>query len=176
MILKSVMNSIIYYAIENEIVEHNHLKDINYREFAYKPESHDTLPYSEKERKLMMNHLVEDLYSLSIKLDFSWYFVSSSLRFFVGTILKAITSMSMHLWMIRMKSFHAAKVIPKQECVIFLWQTSFGDLWQGIPHFTSIIDEKVYRKQAYSAIKNLAPTCTNYFKNKKSLNLSKFKV
>jgi len=65
------MNSIVYYAIENEIVEHNHLNDINYRQFAYKPESHDTLPYSEEERKRIMSHLNDDdLYSLAIKLDF----------------------------------------------------------------------------------------------------------
>jgi hypothetical protein len=68
--IKSVMNSIIYYAIENEIVEHNYLKDINYREFAYKPETHEKLPYSEEERRLMMNHLPDDLYSLAIKMDF----------------------------------------------------------------------------------------------------------
>lgn len=68
--IKSVMNSIIYYAIENEIVEHNYLKDINYREFAYKPETHEKFPYSEEERRLMMNHLTDDLYSLAIKLDF----------------------------------------------------------------------------------------------------------
>lgn len=68
--IKSVMNGIIYYAIENEIVEHNHLRDINYRQFAYKPESHDIFPYTEEERKRMMNHLSDDLYSLAIKLDF----------------------------------------------------------------------------------------------------------
>ena len=68
--VKSVMNGIIYYAIENEIVEHNHLKDINYRQFAYKPESPGTLPYTEEERKRMMKHLPDDLYSLAIKLDF----------------------------------------------------------------------------------------------------------
>lgn len=35
--IKSIMNGIIYYAIEQEIIEHNYLKDINYREFTYKP-------------------------------------------------------------------------------------------------------------------------------------------
>jgi integrase len=68
--IKSVMNGIIYYAIENEIMEHNHLRDINYRQFAYKPESHDIFPYTEEERKRMLNHLSDDLYSLAIKLDF----------------------------------------------------------------------------------------------------------
>lgn len=68
--IKSIMNGIIYYAIENEIMEHNHLRDINYREFTYKPERRDILPYTEQERKLIMNHLDEDLYSLAIKLDF----------------------------------------------------------------------------------------------------------
>ena len=68
--IKSVMNSIIYYAIENEIVEHNHLKYINYREFAYKPEFNGILPYSEEERRLIMDHLEDGLYSLAIKFDF----------------------------------------------------------------------------------------------------------
>jgi integrase len=57
--------------IENEIVEHNHLNNTNYRQFDYKPESHDTFPYSEEERKRIMNHLNDDdVYSLAIKLDF----------------------------------------------------------------------------------------------------------
>lgn len=37
--MKSVMNGIIYYAIEQEIVEHNPLRDINYRQFSYKSEN-----------------------------------------------------------------------------------------------------------------------------------------
>jgi len=69
--IKSVMNGILYYAIEQEIVAHNHLNDINYHQFKFKPESHDTLPYTEEERKLIMDHLSnDDLYSLAIKWDF----------------------------------------------------------------------------------------------------------
>lgn len=69
--IKSVMNGILYYAIEHEIIEHNHLNDINYHQFTYKPESHHTFPYSEEERKRIMSLLKDnDLYSLAIKLDF----------------------------------------------------------------------------------------------------------
>ena len=68
--IKSVMNGIVYYAIEQEILEHNHLRDINYRQFTYKVENNNVLPYTEEERKRIINHLKNDLYSLGIKLDF----------------------------------------------------------------------------------------------------------
>lgn len=69
--LKSVMNGIIYFAIEKEIVERNYLRDINYRQFMYKPENNDVIPYTEAERLQIINHLSnDDLYSLAIKLDF----------------------------------------------------------------------------------------------------------
>ncbi|BCJ96819.1 hypothetical protein acsn021_43880 [Anaerocolumna cellulosilytica] len=69
--LKSVMNGIIYFAIEKEIIEHNYLRDINYRQFTYKPENNDVIPYTEMERLQIINQLSnDDLYSLAIKLDF----------------------------------------------------------------------------------------------------------
>lgn len=69
--LKSVMNGIIYFAVEKEIVERNCLRDISYRQFDYKPENNDIIPYTEKERLQINNHLSNDnLYSLAIKLDF----------------------------------------------------------------------------------------------------------
>lgn len=48
--MKSVMNGIIYYAIENEIIDHNYLRDINYRQFNYKSENNDIIPFNEDER------------------------------------------------------------------------------------------------------------------------------
>lgn len=69
--MKSVMNGIIYYAIEQEIIEHNFLRDINYRQFHYKAENNNVLPFTEAERMQMINHLSnDDLYSLALKLDF----------------------------------------------------------------------------------------------------------
>lgn len=65
------MNGIIYNAIENEVIEHNCLRDINYRQFEYKPENNDIIPYTEVERLHIINNLAnDDLYSLAIKLDF----------------------------------------------------------------------------------------------------------
>ena len=68
--LKSIMNGIIYYAIEDEIIVHNHIKDINYKQFTFKLEDKSMIPYNEKERNLFVNSLEEDLLSLAIKLDF----------------------------------------------------------------------------------------------------------
>lgn len=66
------MNCIIYYAVELEIIEHNVLCDINYRQFHYKAENNDILPFTEIERKKIINYLSDkdDLYSLALKLDF----------------------------------------------------------------------------------------------------------
>lgn len=69
--MKSVMNGIIYYAIEQEIIEHNPLRDINYRQFSYKSENNNIMPFTEAERLAIINHLDDDdIYSLAIKLDF----------------------------------------------------------------------------------------------------------
>lgn len=68
--IKSVMNGIIYFAVEKEIIEHNHLNDINYKIFPYKAEIRNVLPYNEVERKLIMDAIGNDLYSQAIKLDF----------------------------------------------------------------------------------------------------------
>lgn len=69
--MKSIMNGIIYFAIEKGIVTHNPLLDINYQQFSYKPEKSTDMPFTEEERQLILNHLPDDdLYSLAIKLDF----------------------------------------------------------------------------------------------------------
>lgn len=69
--LKSVMNGIIYYAIEKDIIEHNPLNDINYSQLPYKAKNAEALPFSEKERMQVINYFDEsDIYNLAIKLMF----------------------------------------------------------------------------------------------------------
>lgn len=55
--LKSIMNGMLYLAVEQGILDRNCLKDINYRQFTYKAEDTDVLPYTEEERLLIINHL-----------------------------------------------------------------------------------------------------------------------
>lgn len=69
--MKSVLNGIIYYAIELEIIEHNYLRDVNYKQFRYKAENNNILPFTEEERLKIIAHLPnDDLYSLALKFDF----------------------------------------------------------------------------------------------------------
>ena len=69
--LKSIMNSMLYLCVERGIIEHNCLRDINYRQFTYKSENVVIKPFTEEERLLIINHLDDnDFYSLAIKLDF----------------------------------------------------------------------------------------------------------
>ena len=69
--MKSVMNGIIYYAIEEGIISHNPLNDINYQQFSFKSEDNEVMPYTEDERLQIINALSEnDLYDLAIKLAF----------------------------------------------------------------------------------------------------------
>lgn len=68
--LKSIMNGTLYLAVEDEVIERNCLRDINFRQFAFKPEENIIRPYTEEERLRIINHLGNDLYSLAIKLDF----------------------------------------------------------------------------------------------------------
>lgn len=68
--LKSILNGILYLAVERNIITSNCLKDINYRQFPYKAENTDVFPYTEDERLTIISHLGSDLYSLAIKFDF----------------------------------------------------------------------------------------------------------
>jgi len=68
--LKSIMNGTLYLAVEDEVIERNCLRDINFRQFAFKSEENIIRPYTEEERLRIINHLGKDLYSLAIKLDF----------------------------------------------------------------------------------------------------------
>ena len=42
--LKSIMNEILYLAVENDIIERNCLRDINYKQFRYKAENTKITP------------------------------------------------------------------------------------------------------------------------------------
>ena len=68
--LKSILNGMLYLAVEQGIITHNCLNDINYNQFPYKAEDNDVFPYTEQERVQIINHLGDDLYDLAIKLDF----------------------------------------------------------------------------------------------------------
>ncbi len=68
--LKSIMNGILYLAVENEVIDRNCLSDINYKQFAFKSGENNIKPYTEEERLRIINHLGNDFYSLAIKMDF----------------------------------------------------------------------------------------------------------
>lgn len=48
--LKSIINGILYLAVENDIIERNCLRDINYKQFSYKAENARITPYTEEDR------------------------------------------------------------------------------------------------------------------------------
>lgn len=69
--LKSVLNGILYFAIDKDIIEHNPLNDINYNQFTYKADNSEIIPFTEKERLDVIDYLGEsDFYDLAIKLSF----------------------------------------------------------------------------------------------------------
>lgn len=70
--IKSLINGIYYYAIEDGIVLHNPIKDINSRQFTYKPVNNDDDVFTLEERKTLLKYLENDnsIYSLAIQLDF----------------------------------------------------------------------------------------------------------
>ena len=69
--LKSVLNGILYFAIDREIIEHNPLNDINYNQFSYKVDNNEIIPFTEIERLQVIDILSDtDFYDLAIKLMF----------------------------------------------------------------------------------------------------------
>lgn len=69
--IKSIMNGIIYYAIELEIIDHNPIREIKHSQFPFKPVNNEIIPYTEEERLKILNALPDDdIYSLAIKLFF----------------------------------------------------------------------------------------------------------
>lgn len=70
--IKSLLNGIYAYAIEEDIVNHNPIRDIDCKQFSFKPVNHSNEAFSINERELLINHLKENdnIYSLAIQLDF----------------------------------------------------------------------------------------------------------
>lgn len=70
--IKSLINGIYYYAIEEGIVSHNPVKDINSRQFTFKPVNNDDDVFTLEDRKKLLDYLKGDtsIYSLAIQLDF----------------------------------------------------------------------------------------------------------
>lgn len=70
--VKSLLNGIYQYAIEEEIVIHNPIKDINCKQFTFKPVNNSNNVFTVEERKKLLNYLStkDDIYSLAIQLDF----------------------------------------------------------------------------------------------------------
>jgi len=70
--VKSLINGIYYYAIEDGIVEHNPIKDINSKQFSFKPVNNDDDVFTVEERKKLLSYLADndDMYSLAVQLDF----------------------------------------------------------------------------------------------------------
>lgn len=65
------MNGMLYLAVEQGILNHNCLQDIDYRQFTYKAKDSDVLPFTEEERLRIIEHLDDDnFYSLAIKFEF----------------------------------------------------------------------------------------------------------
>ena len=70
--MKSILNGMLYLAVEQGIINYNCLSSINYKQFDFKPVNTQVTPYTEKERLLVIEHLANetDFYSLAILLDF----------------------------------------------------------------------------------------------------------
>lgn len=68
--MKSVLNGMLYLAVERGIIKHNPINDINFGQFSYKPENTQIFPYTPAERNMILDYLGNDLYSLAIKLYF----------------------------------------------------------------------------------------------------------
>lgn len=70
--IKSVLNGIYAYAIEQEIVERSPIKEIDMRQFPYKPVNNDHEVFSLQERDALLKHLQDstEIYALAIQLDF----------------------------------------------------------------------------------------------------------
>lgn len=70
--IKSILNGIYAYAVEMEIVNHNPIKEINMRQFAYKPVNNEHEVFSLEERSVLLESLSgsTEIYALAIQLDF----------------------------------------------------------------------------------------------------------
>ncbi len=70
--IKSLLNGIMQYALEQEIVESNPIRDVNCRQFSFKPVNNESDVFSFEERKILLEYLKNnnEMYSLAIQFDF----------------------------------------------------------------------------------------------------------
>lgn len=70
--MKSLLNGIFSYAIEQEIISCNPIRDIDCRQFSFKPVNHSDDAFTVEEREQLLKHLSgnNSIYSLAIQLDF----------------------------------------------------------------------------------------------------------
>lgn len=70
--IKSLLNGIMAYAVEQEIIIHNPILDINCKQFPFKPVNKSNDTFTITERKQLLDYLKQkdDIYSLAIQLDF----------------------------------------------------------------------------------------------------------
>ena len=155
--LKSILNSMLYLAVEKGIINHNCLRDINYKQFAFKAENHDIRPYTEKERLQIIAALSKqcnDFYSLAILLDFHLVLRISE--------LKGLKWSDIHGNSIRIQRF----VNDKNEIVDDIkGHTEFGRRDMPLTPAAKIILEKIRQlnpDSEYILIRNGQPlsTCT----------------
>ena len=55
--LKSILNGMLYLAVEKRIISHNCLSDINYKQFTFKAENNNVQPFTEEERLKIIESL-----------------------------------------------------------------------------------------------------------------------
>lgn len=70
---RSVLNGMMSYAIEEEIIEHNPVSDVNFKQFTYKPvenQSDNVFSYEETQKLLSYLQGIYETYSLAIQLSF----------------------------------------------------------------------------------------------------------
>ena len=65
---KSVLNGLYYYAIEIGTVNHNPIKEINFRQFQFKPINGKKEIFTLAERQLLLDYLepINDIFSLAV--------------------------------------------------------------------------------------------------------------
>ena len=70
--LKSLLNKIYDYAIREEIVMHNPIHDIDFKEFRYYVPYNDEKVYKDEDRLTLLHHIkdIDDPYALAIRLMF----------------------------------------------------------------------------------------------------------
>lgn len=71
--VRSVINGVMSYAIEEELIDHNPVADVNFKQFTYKPvENQRDNVFSQAEAVALLNHLksIDEPYALAISLSF----------------------------------------------------------------------------------------------------------